>query len=162
MKETGYSFSFTSLYWLVWLPQLLEWVFFSCVSGFRLKFSRIALWRKLLQLDSKSDLATNGLILDFLLENGFFRQLHSCMDWNLRELLNCCSFLTTSIFLMFSLRGILVCSLKMLLLFSHRILHYGLISFRNAMQLYFLSFCVFQPIFLGRSGKTLWLLLKTK
>ena len=40
-------------------------IFFSCVSGFRLKFSRIALWRKRLQLDSKSDLTTNGLILGF-------------------------------------------------------------------------------------------------
>ena len=39
--------------------------FFSCVSGLRLKFSRIALWRKLLQLDSKSHLTTNGLILGF-------------------------------------------------------------------------------------------------
>ena len=47
--------------------------FFSCVSGFRLKFSRIALLRKRLQLDSKSDLTKNGLILGFLLENGFFR-----------------------------------------------------------------------------------------
>ena len=32
----------------------------------------------------------------FLLENGFFRWLHICVDWNLQELLNC-SFLTTSI-----------------------------------------------------------------
>ena len=39
--------------------------FFSFVSGFRLKFSRIALWPKRLQLDSKSDLTTNGLILGF-------------------------------------------------------------------------------------------------
>ena len=39
--------------------------FFSCVSGFRLKFSRIALLRKRLQLDSKGDLTTNGLILRF-------------------------------------------------------------------------------------------------
>ena len=37
--------------------------FLSCVSGFSLKFSRIALLRKRLQLDSKSDLTTNGLIL---------------------------------------------------------------------------------------------------
>ena len=37
--------------------------FLSCVSGFRLTFSRIALWWKRLQLDSKSDLALNGLIL---------------------------------------------------------------------------------------------------
>ena len=39
--------------------------FFSCVSCFRVKFFRIALWRKRLQLDSKSDLTTNGLILRF-------------------------------------------------------------------------------------------------
>ena len=39
--------------------------FFSYVSGFRLKFSSIELWRKRLQLDSKSDLTTNGLILEF-------------------------------------------------------------------------------------------------
>ena len=29
------------------------------------------------------------------------------------------------------------------------------------MQLYFLSFCDFQPLFLGSSGKNLWLLLKS-
>ena len=39
--------------------------FLSYVSGFRSKFSRIAPWRKRLQLDSKSDLTTNGLILGF-------------------------------------------------------------------------------------------------
>ena len=69
--------------------------FFSCVSGFRLKFSRIALWRKRLQLDSKCDLTTNGLILGFSLENGFLRWLHICIDWNLQELLVYYSFLTT-------------------------------------------------------------------
>ena len=58
----------------------------------------------------------------FLLENGFFCWPKICMDWNLQELLTCCSFLTTSFFSMFSLRGILVCSLKMLVLYSHRIL----------------------------------------
>ena len=39
--------------------------FFSCGSGFMLKFSRIALWRKRLQLDSKIDLATKVSILGF-------------------------------------------------------------------------------------------------
>ena len=39
--------------------------FFSYFSGFGSKFSRIALRRKRLQLDSKSDLATNGLIMGF-------------------------------------------------------------------------------------------------
>ena len=46
-----------------------NWVFFSCVSCFRLKFSPIALWRKRLQLDSKRDLTTNGLILEFFVGN---------------------------------------------------------------------------------------------
>ena len=35
-------------------------------------------------------------IWGFLLDNGFFGWLHICIDWNLQELLNCCSFLTTS------------------------------------------------------------------
>ena len=34
----------------------------------------------------------------FLLETGFLRWLHICMDWSLQELLNCYSFLSTSIF----------------------------------------------------------------
>ena len=42
------------------------WIsFFSYVSGFGSKFSRIALLRKRLQLGSKSDLTTDGLILGF-------------------------------------------------------------------------------------------------
>ena len=36
-----------------------------------------------------------GWFWGFLLENGFFRWLHICMDWNLLELLSCYSFLTT-------------------------------------------------------------------
>ena len=54
--------------------------FFSCVSRFRLKFSRIALLRKRLQLDSKSDLTTNGLIFGFLSDYASFRRLHICLD----------------------------------------------------------------------------------
>ena len=57
----------------------------------------------------------------FLLKTDFFRWLVMCMDWNLQEMFNCYSFFTTSIFLIFSLRGILVCSLKKVVLFSHRI-----------------------------------------
>ena len=54
-----------------WYSCLLYWneFFLSCVSGFRLKFSRIALWWKRLQLDSRSDLAFNGLILGFFCSN---------------------------------------------------------------------------------------------
>ena len=57
-----------SLHCIDWYGCLRYWneFFFGCVSEFRLKFFRIALWRKCLQLDSKSDLTTNGLILGFL------------------------------------------------------------------------------------------------
>ena len=44
-------------------PRYWNEFFLSCVSGFRLKFSRIAFWWKRLQLDSKSDLATKESIL---------------------------------------------------------------------------------------------------
>ena len=54
--------------------------FFSCVSRFRLKFSRNALLRKRLQLDSKNDLTTNGLFFGFLSDDASFRRLHICMD----------------------------------------------------------------------------------
>ena len=137
--------------------------FCSSVACLRLKFSPIALWRKGLQLDSKSDLTTNGLIL-----GSFCWKMASFVDiisvWT--EFCKRCSIVIlvwqSQFFSVFRLRGILVCSSKMLLLLSQRILYYGLISFRNAMQPYFLSFCVLQPFFLGGSGKTLWLLPKTK
>ena len=53
-----------------WYSCLSYWneFFLSCVSGFRLKFSRIALLRKRVQLDSKSDLTTNGLVLGFFVK----------------------------------------------------------------------------------------------
>ena len=58
----------------------------------------------------------------FSLEYASLCQIYIWMDWNLQELLRCYPFLTTSNFLIVSLRGMLVCSLKMLVLFSHRIL----------------------------------------
>ena len=89
------------LYFIVLMgivASVIEMSFFNYFSGFRLKFCRIALWRKRMQLDSQSYLTTNGLLLVFLSGNGFFRRLFVCMDWNLQELLNCCSFLRTSNF----------------------------------------------------------------
>ena len=68
-------------------------------------------------------------------------------------------FLTTS---NFKLRGFLVCSLKMLVLFSYSVLQYWLRSLRSAMQLDFFSFCVYQPIFPASGAKTHWLLPKNK
>ena len=77
-KKTGYSLSFTSLFWWVWLIPLKEWVCLSYVSGFRLKISRIALWRKRLQLDSESHFTENGVILEF-----FVRKWPLWLIWNL-------------------------------------------------------------------------------
>ena len=96
--------------------------FFSCVSSFRLNFSRTALWPKRLQLDSKSDLTTTGLFLDFFWSAyASFRRPHICMNWNLHELLNCFSIWRYQFFSLFSSRCILVCSLKILLLSNHRL-----------------------------------------
>ena len=61
---------FFPLYWRVELAKILEWVF--CASAFWLKFSRFALLRKRLQLDSKTDLITNRLILKFFIAMWFF------------------------------------------------------------------------------------------
>ena len=63
-------------------------------------------------------------------------------------------------YLIVSSSFILVCSKWMLVLFSFNILQYRLRCFRKAMQLYFPSFCVYQPFFPGSSGNFLWLLLK--
>ena len=56
-------FYFTVLMGIV--ASVIGMSFLNCVSGFKLKFSRIALQRKRLQLDFKSDSTTDGLILVF-------------------------------------------------------------------------------------------------
>ena len=48
------------------------------------------------------------------------------------------------VFSITSLKDTLVCCSNVLVLFSHKIIYYRLICFSIAMQLYFLSFCVFQ------------------
>ena len=95
--------------------------FFSCVSGFSSKFSRIALLRKRLQLDSKSDSTKIGLILGFLLENGYFVDFISVWSEVCKKRSIVILFWRHQFFSMSSLRVILVCSLEMLVLFSHRI-----------------------------------------
>ena len=45
---------------------------FSCVAGFRLKLSRIALWWKRFHLDSRSDLVTNGSVSGFFVQKRLF------------------------------------------------------------------------------------------
>ena len=58
----------------------------------------------------------------FLLENGFFVDFISAWTQICMNCFKCVCLLTTSNLSMISLRGILVCSLKKLLLFSHMIL----------------------------------------
>ena len=66
-KDEGYWLQLL-LYFILLMSltaSVIELNFFSYASGFRMKISRIALWRKRLQFDSKSDLTTDGLILEF-------------------------------------------------------------------------------------------------
>ena len=67
---------------------------------FNLQFEvfRVAMSKKSLRLEIKTDLVMTGLFLEFLLDYASFSQLHICMDYNLHELFNCDSFLTTSHF----------------------------------------------------------------
>ena len=105
----------------LWLPLLLEWVIFSCVSGFRLNFSRLSLQRKRLQLDSKSVLTTNGLILGFFVGKWLPSSTSYLHGLNIAWISQLLFFWRHHFFSMFSLRGILGCSLKTLVLFSDRI-----------------------------------------
>ena len=54
---------------------------------------------------------------------------------------------------MYSLRCVLVCSLNVLVLFSHRILWYRLISFSYALYLHLVWLCVLLPFFLVGSDQ---------
>ena len=130
------------------MPLILELVFSAMFQVLDLNFSRIALWRKRLQLDSKNDLTTNGLISGFFVGNWLLSPtsyLYGLKSARIAQFLF--FFWRHPIFSMFSLRGILVCSSKMLVHFSHMIFWYRLISFRKAMQLYPLSLFVFEPFF---------------
>ena len=70
--------------------------FFICGSCFKLKISQVDfLWNRL-QLLSKTDLITSGLILIFLLDCASFSRRQICTDWNLQELLFSVSILRTS------------------------------------------------------------------
>ena len=61
--------------------------FFICGSGIWLKFSRIEHLLKRLQLGSKTDLTTSGLISKFFLKYASFRHRQICADWQKQELL---------------------------------------------------------------------------
>ena len=103
------------LFYLIVLMSIVASVigmsFFQMCFRFRLKFSRIALLRKRLQLDSKSDLTTNGLILGFFLGTWLLSltsYMYGLKFARIAQLLF--FFWRHQFFSMFSLRGILVCS----------------------------------------------------
>ena len=145
--------------WWAQLPPFLYWVFLAVFQVLDRRFPVLHFYGNVCNWSPKKIWPRMDWFWVFM-ENGFFRWLHISMDWNLEDSRLYYSSLTPSFFSMFSFMGNLVCSLKMLVIFSHRNLQYRLINYSNAMQLYFLPLFVFQPIFLLSSGKTLWLLLK--
>ena len=92
---------FRTLYFIFYFIVLMDIVasvigmdfFFICVSGFRLKFSRIAFLQKRLQLDSKTGLITNGLIFGLFVGIWLFlltSYLHGLKSAWIAQV--CCSF----------------------------------------------------------------------
>ena len=79
------------LWFLFVLVIVVAWLnktsFFICGSGIWLKFSRIELLLKRLQLGSKTDLNTSGLISKFFLKYASFRHRQICADWQKQALL---------------------------------------------------------------------------
>ena len=122
-----------------------------------MNFSLIALLRKGLQLDSESDLNTNGLIFEFF--DGIWLFLLACYLHRLKfawVAQRSSSFDDVEFFcwLVWEPSNVFV-------LFSHKFLWYRLMRFIKAIHFTFYDFCVFQPFSLARSDKLLWLLLQT-
>ena len=90
-----------------------------CVSGFRLKFFVFQCHGNVCNWIPKVIWSRMGWFRNFSLEYSFF-WIHICMDWNLHELLKLAPFWRHRIFSIVSSRGILVCSLKLLVIFSRR------------------------------------------
>ena len=109
--ESVYSFSFMSLFWNFVLASFLWLSFFICGSGFRLKFFRIALLLKRLHFNSKIDLSTTGLILEFWLKYGFSVDFRSIWTEICKNCSSLALFWRHQVFSISSSRGILVCSL---------------------------------------------------
>ena len=85
---------------------LAHWIdfFVNCVSSLRSNFSRIALWRKRLQMDSQSYSAMNELILGFFVQEWLFSLTSYRYGLKFAMVAQLLFFLMTSICLVFSLR----------------------------------------------------------
>ena len=109
--------------------------FFSCVSGFRLKFSRIALWRKRLQLDSKSDLTTNGMILGFFVGKWLLWLTSYLYELKSARIAQLLFFFDDIKFFRCLVWGVFWSVRKFFVLYRYMILYNRSISLRKAMQL---------------------------
>ena len=109
----------------------------------------IAVLLKRLQFCSKSELTTNGEELDILCSI-VLRFVVAISEWT--EISKKCSLLFRlrghQVFSVINLRYVPVCSLNVLILFSHRIFWYPLKSFINAIYLYFQWLCFLLFFFL--------------
>ena len=122
---------------MVIVASLLNWDNFQLVSGFRLKLFRSALWRKHMQLDSKSDFTPNGLTLEFFVRLSLVSSTSYLIGLKFGRIAHSIFFFNgIKFFWLFCLRCILVCFIKMLLPFRHKTLQYRLISLRNDLQIY--------------------------
>ena len=74
------SYFLTSLCCWIKLHRWLKWAFFFCGSRLRLKFSRIALLRNRLKLDSKTDFTSKKLTLELSVKK-YLGSLASCLNW---------------------------------------------------------------------------------
>ena len=98
-------------------------IFSFCGSGFWVDISRIAVSKKCLQLNSKTDLTTIGLLLEFFYWNmpRFIVFTSACTEI-CKKCSNVFLFLRYQKFSIVDLWGILVCFLNVPELFSHRVL----------------------------------------
>ena len=108
--------------------------FFICVLGFNWNFSHIALLRKFLQLDSETDLTTNGLILEFFDAIRLFLLPSNLHRLKLAWVAQRCYFFDD----VETFRRLIWSSSNVLVLFSHMFLWYRLMRFFKAIQFYFL------------------------
>ena len=105
-------------------PSFIGMSFLVCRSVCLSKFCCIAMLRKRLHMDSKNDLTTNGMISHFFFVRNKPLLVNFISAWT--EIWKNCSiiivFWRRRSFRIVGMRGILVCSLKLPVLFSHRVL----------------------------------------
>ena len=139
MKETGCRFSLTSLCWWKLVAWSLEWDFFQCFKFCNKIFSYCFFTETFpIGFQKWFDHDWNIFVV-FCWNTSRLVDFKSAWTEIWKKCSNLFSFCRHQIFLMISLRGILVCS-SVPVVFRHRTFLYRLISFFIAMQLYLLCF----------------------